>query len=400
MANLYEPSGKQRIESIDILRGVIMLIMALDHTRDFFHTAGPTGDPTNMATTTPILFFTRWITHFCAPNFVFLSGISAYLAGTRRTKGELRSFLIKRGLWLVLVEVVLLTFAFTLNPFYNVFILQVLWVIGLSMIILGLLVRAPLWVIGTIGTLIFFGHDILDYVAVPKSGAAMVLDRLFFTAKGTLLQLNPTHFIVDLYAIIPWTGVMLLGYAFGQLYAKTFDAERRRQVLLYTGLAALAVFMILRVFNLYGDPEPWALQRNNVITFLSFLNVSKYPPSLMYSLLTIGIGLIVLSLTENIKTKVTDIFIVYGNVPFLYYVMHFYLLRTISVIVFFAQGFGTNQIADPAHQRPFLFDPPGYGFNLGGVYLVWLLVIFILYFPCRWFGKYKKTHNQWWVSYL
>src|ERR1700733_14864091 len=171
MPNLYEPSGKQRIQSIDILRGAIMLIMALDHTRDFFHIAGPTSDPTNMATTTPILFFTRWITHFCAPNFVFLSGMSAYLAGTRRTKSELSDFLIKRGLWLVFVEVVILTFAFSLNPFYNSIILQVLWVIGLSMVILGLLVKAPLKVIAIIGILIFFGHDILDYLQLPKTGA-------------------------------------------------------------------------------------------------------------------------------------------------------------------------------------------------------------------------------------
>src|SRR5476649_2557187 len=151
MPNLYEPSGKQRVQSIDILRGAIMLIMALDHTRDFFHIAGSLGDPTNMATTTPILFFTRWITHFCAPTFVFLSGVSAYLAGLRRTKAELSAFLIKRGLWLILVELVVLTFAFTFNPFYNFFILQVLWAIGISMVILGLLVRAPITVMGIIG---------------------------------------------------------------------------------------------------------------------------------------------------------------------------------------------------------------------------------------------------------
>jgi len=400
MSTLTEPAGKKRIESIDILRGVIMLIMALDHTRDFFHIGGPTSDPTNMATTTPILFFTRWITHFCAPNFVFLSGISAYLAGTRRTKSELSGFLIKRGIWLVFVEVVLLTLAFTLNPLYNDIILQVLWVIGLSMIILGLLVRTPLWLIGAIGAVIFFGHDILDYVAVPKSGAAMVLDRLFFTARGTVLPLNQTHVVFDLYAIIPWTGVMLLGYAFGQIYTNTFDPARRKKILLYTGLGALGVFLVLRIFNHYGDPNPWETQRNGVITFLSFLNVSKYPPSLMYSLLTIGTGLVVLAFTEKVKTRVTDVFITYGNVPFLYYVLHFYVIRGISVIVFFAQGFDTDQIVDPKHQNPFLFNPPGFGFHLFGVYVVWLIVIILLYWPCRWFSNYKKTHNQWWLSYL
>ncbi|HEY8782693.1 MAG TPA: heparan-alpha-glucosaminide N-acetyltransferase domain-containing protein [Mucilaginibacter sp.] len=398
MPNLYEPSGKQRIESIDILRGVIMLIMALDHTRDFFHNAGAFSDPTNMATTTPLLFFTRWITHFCAPNFVFLSGMSAYLAGTRRTKSELSSFLIKRGLWLVLIEVVILTFAFTLDPFYNFVIFQVLWVIGWSMVILGLLVRAPLKVIAVIGALIFFGHDILDYLQLPKTGIESTLMKLLFVARGTVLPLNQSHFIFDLYALVPWTGVMLLGYVFGSIYTKAFDPLRRRKILLYTGISVLALFLVLRYFNIYGDPAPWAVQRNGTYTFMSFLNVSKYPPSLMYSCLTIGIGLIVLALVENIKTRLTDLFIIYGNVPFFYYVIHFYVLRAINIIVFFAQGYGTNQIIAP--NKPFFFQPPNFGFNLGGVYLVWLFVIFILYFPCRWYSNYKKTHKRWWLSYL
>jgi len=375
-----------------------MLIMALDHTRDFFHLKGVANDPTDLATTTPILFFTRWITHFCAPNFVFLSGISAYLAGTRRTKDELSDFLVKRGIWLVIVELVILTFAFTLNPFYNGFILQVLWVIGLSMIILGLLVKAPLKVIAVIGALIFFSHDILDYLQLPKAGTEANLLNLFLTARGSVIMLNQTHFIFDLYAIIPWTGVMLLGYVFGSIYTSSFDPQRRKKILLYTGIAALGLFVVLRMFNIYGDPAPWSVQRNGVFTFLSFLNVSKYPPSLLYSFLTIGTGLIVLSLIEHVQNKVTAIFVVYGNVPFFYYVLHFYLIRLISVIVFFAQGFGTNQIVTP--NEPFLFSPPHFGFNLGGVYLVWLFVIITLYFPCRWFSKYKKTHNQWWLSYL
>ena len=400
MPNLYEPSGKQRISSIDILRGVIMLIMALDHTRDFFHNAGAISDPTNMATTTPILFFTRWITHFCAPNFVFLSGISAYIAGTRRTKSELSAFLINRGLWLVFVEIVILTFAFTLNPLFNVIILQVLWVIGLSMVILGLLVKLPLKVIGIIGALIFFSHDILDYVTLPQTGAGASLLKLFLVARGSIIPIGQTHVIADLYAIIPWTGVMLLGYVFGSMYQASFDPQRRRKILLITGLVSLAVFLVFRFFNLYGDPQPWSVQRNGTYTFLSFLNVSKYPPSLLYSLMTIGVGLVVLSLTEKVQNKLTAVFIVYGNVPFFYYVLHFYLLRITDIVVFYAQGFGNRDIVDPKHQNPFLFSPPHFGFGLGGVYLVWLGVIIGLYLPCRWFSKYKKTHNQWWLSYL
>ena len=375
-----------------------MLIMALDHTRDFFHNAGALSNPTDIATTTPILFFTRWITHFCAPTFVFLSGVSAYLAGMRRTKAELSAFLIKRGLWLVLVEVVILSLAFSLNPLYNTIILQVLWAIGCSMIILGLLVRAPLKIIALIGALIFLGHDVLDYLTLPKSGTDYVLTRLFLSAQGTVFPLGNNHFVFDLYAVIPWTGVMLLGYVFGSLYKPSFDPAKRKKILLYTGLAVVVFFLLLRVINHYGDPSPWSVQRNAVYTVLSFLNVSKYPPSLLYSSMTIGTALIILSQTENISNRLTAIFTVYGNVPFFYYVLHFYLIRLLSVILFFASGYKTSQIISP--NSPFLFRPETFGFNLGVVYLIWLFIITVLYFPCRWFSKYKKRHHQWWLSYL
>jgi len=398
MVSVAQPLVKKRISSIDILRGAIMLIMALDHVRDFFHHVSPTSDPTDMATTTPILFFTRWITHFCAPTFVFLSGVSAHLAGTRRTKAELSDFLIKRGLWLVFVEVAILTFAFSLNPFYNVFILQVLWAIGFSMILLGLVVRAPLAVIGVLGGLIFFCHDILDYVTFPKTGLTSSLDNLFLMARGSVISLGANRFAFDLYAIIPWTGVMFLGFVFGKLYTPSFDAQKRKKILRYTGFGVLALFLALRIINKYGDPNPWGVQRDGVYTFLSFLNVSKYPPSLLYSCMTIGTSLVILSFIENIQNKFTDILIIYGNVPFFYYVLHFYLIRTFDVILFFASGYHANQIITP--NSPFLFRPADMGFNLFGVYLVWLLVIVILYFPCRWFSKYKKTHHQWWLSYL
>ena len=398
MQNLFEPSGKQRIQSIDVLRGAVMLIMALDHTRDFLHNAGINGDPTDMATTTPILFFTRWITHFCAPNFVFLSGISAYLAGQRRTGSELSAFLIRRGLWIICVELVLISFVFSLNPLYNYFVLQVLWAIGFSMIILGLLVRTNLTVIGITGALIFFGHNILDYLQLPKTGIGNTLFRLFFTAQGTVLQLNPTHFIFDLYAVGPWLSIMLLGYVCGVLFKPSFDAQRRRKILLYTGLCAVSAFVILRLINHYGDPSPWSVQRNGVYTTLSFFNVSKYPPSLLYSTMTIGTGLIVLSLTENAFGKFATILKVYGSVPFFYYIPHFYLIRLISVITFFATGHTVSQIVTP--NSPFLFSATNSGFNLGVVYLFWFGVIATLYFPCRWFSKYKQTHKQWWLSYL
>lgn len=391
-------AAKYRIESIDIVRGLVMLIMAIDHTRDFLLAHHP--DPTNLATTTPILFFTRWITHFCAPTFVFLSGISAFLAGKKRTPEQLSSFLMTRGLWLIVVELVLITFALTLDPFYNAVIFQVIWAIGGSMIILGILVRlkaSPL-IIGTIGLVIFFGHNLIDIVnfgAVSKSFTW----HLLLSAKGfsDFWPLGATRGLLIPYALLPWTGVMMVGYAFGTVYDSSFDGFKRRKILLRYGLALLALFLVFRFFNIYGDPAPWSVQKTTSLSIISFFNVTKYPCSLLYLCMTLGTSLLLLALTEKIKNKFTVILTVYGNVPFFYYVCHFYLIRAINVILFFATGYNSSQIVS-ATQHP--FQPDALGFNLFGLYLAWLFVIVVLYFPCRWYGKYKKTHSQWWLSYI
>lgn len=392
------PVVKQRILSIDFLRGVIMLIMALDHTRDFLMVGAFTSDATNLATTTPILFFTRWITHFCAPTFVFLSGISAYLASTRITKGQFSSFLIKRGLWLIVVEITVITLAFSLNPLFNVLALQVIWVIGASMVILGLLVWLPRWVTAVIALALFFGHNILDLVTLPKEGAAAAVMNILFTAKGFILPLGGSHLMFVLYALLPWTGVLLMGYIFGPIYNASFDPRRRKTILLLASAVAFVLFIMLRYTNLYGDPAPWSPQRNATFTLLSFLNTSKYPPSLMYLCMTLSVSLLVLALTEGIRGKIATFFITYGNVPFFYYVLHFYLIRILTIIVFFLQGFGKKDIVSP--NNPFLFTPPGFGFSLAGAYLMWLAIILALYYPCKWFSNYKRTHHQWWLSYL
>jgi uncharacterized membrane protein len=399
MSAISTPVTKHRIESIDILRGLVMLIMAIDHVRDVFHLGHP--EPTDLAVTTPILFFTRFITHFCAPTFVLLSGVSAYIAGTRRTRTELSTFLLTRGLWLVLVEVVFITFAITLNPLYNVIILQVIWAIGGSMILLGLLVRfkASLTVIGTIGVIIFFGHDIFDILS-PGAISNTFGWKLMISAAGfnSLVPVGHNYYILTAYALLPWTGIMLIGYVFGSLYQSTVGAANRRKTLLYCGLALLAFFLVLRAFNIYGDPAPWSVQKTTALSIISFFNVSKYPPSLLYSSMTVGTALIILSLIENIKSKFTAVLIVYGNVPFFYYVCHWYLIQAIHIITFFAMGFKTSQIADP--KVPFLFSPATFGFSLVGVYMIWLLVILVLYRPCKWFSRYKKSHKQWWLSYI
>ena len=393
--NPLEPI-KYRIQSIDVLRGIIMLIMALDHCRDYFHYSGPS--PTNMATTTVLFFFTRWITHFCAPVFVFLSGVSAYLAGTKRTKGELSIFLLKRGLWLILVDMIVITFIFTFNPFYNVVILEVLAAIGGSMVILSLLTRAPLKVVAIIGCIIFFGHDMLNLVPLPQSGVASVLLKIFFTALATIFPIGKNHFVWELYAILPWTGAMLLGYVFGSLFKKDFDGARRRKLLLVAGFSLVLLFVILRLVNKYGDQSHWEIQRNFAHTLLSFLNTSKYPPSLLFFCMTLGPALIFLSLVENVQNRLTSICVIYGNVPLFYFIVHFCLLRVIEVILIFASGFNLDKAKSPG--SPFVFQPAGFGFPLWVCYLIWLFVIAALYFPCKWYGNYKRSHQQWWLSYL
>jgi uncharacterized membrane protein len=393
MPAVVKPVLKHRIESIDILRGIIMLIMAIDHTRDFFHLGHP--NPTDLATTTPFLFFTRWITHFCAPAFVFLSGISAYLAGTRRTKSQLSAFLIKRGLWLLVVEVVLITFAITLDPGYHLLVLQVIWAIGGSMILLGLLIWLPLPVIGIIGIIIFFGHNIIDLVDVGPVANTLYW-KLLLSASGfsAIWPIGNGRNLLILYALLPWTGVMLIGYVFGSLYKNTVEAVKRQRILLLSGLLLLIMFIVFRAINLYGDPSPWSVQKTTVLSVISFFNVTKYPCSLLYLGMTLGVSLIILSLTENVKNKFTTLLITYGNVPFFYYLCHWYLLRLINVITFFAQGFTLKNLDNTNG------PPPTYGYSLSGVYLVWFIVIVTLYLPCRWYSKYKKSHTQWWLSYL
>lgn len=396
MTSIAIPNTKYRIQSIDILRGLIMLIMALDHTRDFFHAFSP--KPGDLATTTPILFFTRWITHFCAALFVFLSGVSINIASTRRTKKQLSLFLIKRGLWLIIIELVVITFAITLDPFYHVIILQVIWVIAVSMIVLALIIWLPLPVIAIIGGLLFFGHDILNYINLPAEGTSAFWWKAMFTALALFQPIDQSHFLLVLYALMPWMGVMFCGYVMGQVYRPAFDAIKRKNILLTSGAFLVLLFVVLRFFNIYGDPSPWAVQRTTALSVISFFNVSKYPPSLMYLCMTIGPGLILLSAVGKVNNAFTRMLIVYGNVPFFYYVLHFYLLRVFNVILFFVQGYGVDKMITP--KSIMLFRPVEYGVNLFGVYVVWLLVIATLYLPCRWFSNYKKTHNQWWLSYL
>lgn len=389
---------RHRINSIDLLRGIIMVIMALDHTRDYFHITASTDSPTNLATTTPFLFFTRWITHFCAPSFVFLAGTSAYLLGLKKTKKELSAFLIKRGLWLVLAEILIVTLAWTFNPFYNLLILQVIWAIGISMILLGVLVSLPYSVLLAIGLVIAFGHNLLDYPEAARNGKVGFWWDLMHHAFFSPYPIFSNHTVFVVYAFLPWTGIMLLGFCFGRLFESRFSPAQRKRLLLVIGSGAIVLFIMLRLINAYGDPAHWSVQRNATYTLLSFLNVTKYPPSLMFICMTLGPAIVLLALLENANNGMSNVFRVYGRVPFFYYVLHLYLIHLLTVTAFFLSGYGAHDIIP--RSTPFFFRPDHFGYSLLAVYGVWLLVLIILYPLCRWYNRYKSVHHQWWLSYL
>lgn len=304
-----------RIDSIDLLRGLVMIIMALDHTRDFFHSQAMTEDPLNFATTTPVLFLTRWITHFCAPVFVFLAGTSAFFQSSRKSKAELSKFLITRGLWLIFIEVVIINFAFSFDPTYQVIGLQTIWAIGISMILLGLAIWMPFSLILATGLLIVFGHNALDFYEsqfAPNHQYGMVYS---FLHRPGFYHLIPNHNLLILYPFLPWTGLMMLGYCFGKLFTRYEGADRRR-ILTRLGLGIILFFIALRATNWYGDAQHWSPQKNGVFTVLSFINTVKYPPSLLYMCMTIGPAILFVAWWGNIKNGLTKFITVFGKVPF------------------------------------------------------------------------------------
>jgi uncharacterized membrane protein len=385
-----------RLTSIDLLRGLVMIIMALDHTRDFFHIAANTDDPLNLVTTTPILFFTRFITHFCAPVFVFLAGTSAFLQSQRKPKKELSLFLIKRGLWLILVEAIIVSFLISFDIHYSTLILQTIWAIGISMVILGLVIWLPYYAILTLGLLIVLGHNSLDFYEAGHTGPYSV--PYAFLHHFKIIPIGGGHAIGVFYPFLSWAGLMMVGYCMGKWYTD-FDAAKRRTYLLWTGVGLLLLFAVVRYTNLYGDPDPWSVQRNGLYTFLSFINVHKYPPSLLYMCITIGPALLFLAASENIHSRLASIITVYGRVPFLYYILHFFILHLLTMLAFFSRGHSFAE-GMAGNGIPLKFVVPGEGYSLWVVYLIWISVVIALYPVCKWFSNYKKNHRDWWLSYL
>lgn len=390
-------SGSRRIDSIDMLRGLVMIIMALDHTRDFFHVTAWTDDPMNLATTTPALYFTRWITHLCAPTFVFLAGTSAWFQSLRKSKKELSIFLIKRGLWLVLMEITIVNFSFGFDPAFHIVALQVIWAIGISMFLLGLLIWLPYPVLLILGIMIVAGHNALDFFEAGKtSSPGWWYDLLH---RPNMIALGKNYTLLILYPFLPWTGLMILGYCFGKLYLQ-FEGTARNKMLVWLGIGLLLLFALLRYTNKYGNPFPWSSEKNGLYTFFSFMNVNKYPPSLLFMCATIGISMLLLAILSKLRNRFTDFITVYGRVPFFYYILHFYLIHILSAILFLARGHSfTEGTKNTGGFLPY-FIATGEGVRLPVVYAIWLLVVLSLYPLCRWFSQYKQRHKDWWLSYL
>jgi len=390
-----------RVESIDVLRGLIMVIMALDHTRDFFHATAWTDDPLNLATTTPALFFTRWITHFCAPVFALLSGTSIYLQSLRKSRTELSMFLLKRGLWLIVAEVFLISPAFSFTLF-NPVSLVVFWSLGISMVLMAGLTWLPFRAVLGLGLAIVVGHNLLDAVEQSPGFAPGLGWALFHGGGNHVFQYAPGRVLIVLYPFLPWLGLMMLGYCLGRLFEPTVSRGKRRQWLLTLSAGIIGLFVGLRLVNGYGDPFPWSVQNDGITTLFSFLKLHKYPPSLLYLCVTIGPGLLALALLEPVQNGFTNLLRTYGRTAFFYYTVHWFVLHTLRTVVFFAAGHTMTEADEAGKTISMRFVLPGAGgYSLPVVYVVWLAVVLALYPLCRWYDAYKTAHKeQWWLSYL
>jgi len=387
-----------RIESIDLLRGIVMIIMAIDHVRDYFHADAFLYNPTDLSKTNVILFFTRWITHFCAPVFVFLAGTSAYLVGVRKGKAELSAFLFKRGLWLIFLEFTVINFSWFFNIHFSFIALTVIWGLAMGMIILSAAIYLPFRALIILGLILVAGHNVFDGLQLPTD--SNIVEIYSVLLRPYVFQLG--HFTVFTgYPILPWAGVMILGYCFGSLFTRSkVDASERKKILIRLGVGAIVVFIIGRFINVYGDPSKWGTQSNAFYTFLSFINVTKYPPSLFYVLITLGPALLFLSWAEKITGKISGYVVALGRVPMFFYIAHIYAIHLLALFAALATGFTFSDMTFTT----WITDSPnlkGYGFGLGVVYLVWIVVVLGLYPACLWYERYKATHKEkWWLSYL
>jgi uncharacterized membrane protein len=391
-----------RLDAVDLLRGLVMVIMVLDHTRDFAFSGTLHFDPTDLTKTTPAIFFTRWITHFCAPAFVFLAGTGTMLQRQRgKPVNELSWFLFTRGLWLVFLEFTVVRTGWLWNVDYHfIGMAQVIWAIGCSMIIMAALVRLPVSVVFAIGLAITFLHDLVDplltrpFPAHPGLGADLLV---IFLTRGRIQFGDHGPFMFFGYAVIPWLGVMALGYAIGTVY-QWAPAERRR-ALVWGGAITTLGFVAWRVVNGYGDPFPWSRQPTPMLTVLDFLNVTKYPPSLDYLLMTLGPALLALAWFERIRPNpLSRVLVTFGRVPMFFYILQWPMAHGLTLLASLAAHKPTAYLSHEVFSG--LAAPPDAGFTLAQTYLIWLTAVVLLYPLCRWYANIKQTHRWWWLSYI
>jgi uncharacterized membrane protein len=394
MTEAIQPT-RTRIESVDLVRGLIMILMALDHTRDFFGTLG--ASPTDIATTTAGLFLARWVTHLCAPVFFLLTGTGAWFSGRRRTRNGLARFLLTRGLWLLVLELVVMRFLLQFNVDYKVTIITVLWGLGWAMIALAALIYLPTWLITVIGAVMIAGHNLLDGIEASSFGALAPVWNILH-GPGFVIN-NPHHVVFVSYVLIPWVGVTALGYVLGQVYQ--WDAARRRHLLGWMGAALIAGFLLLRAINVYGDPAPWAAQKTPLFTVLSFINANKYPPSLLFLLMTLGPALLLLRAFDGGMPRWLRPALIYGKVPMFYYLLHFLLIHLLALASALIRYGSLHGMFDSPGLDRFPFTaPPGWGAPLPVIYLIWAAVVMSLYPVCRWYAGVKARRTDWWLSYL
>ncbi len=396
------PTGAgRRSTAIDAVRGLVMVIMALDHVRDFVHHGAMVASPTDLASTTPILFFTRWITHLCAPAFSFTAGLGAWLWwGRGRSRGALSRFLLTRGLWLILLELTVMRLAYNFNvsSAYPVLLL-VLWVLGGCMVLLAALVWLPPALLAGLSLALIAGHNLLDGIAPQRFGAAAPLWNVLhqpgaFGVGGVIVVVG--------YPLVPWVAVMALGFLAGRLYQQ--EPAVRLRLLVRGGVAMSLGFVALRALNGYGDPVPWSTQGSATMTLLSFLNTTKYPPSLAFLLMTLGPTCLLLAWAERRSLDPAHPLVVFGRVPLFYFIVHFYAAHVVSVLLAFtrygaaAGRFALLPVLSMGGPKDVI--PADFGYSLGVTYLVWAAIVVALYPLCRWYAGVKARRHSWWLSYL
>lgn len=369
----------RRIDSIDILRGIVMVLMALDHTRDYYLTGIYNINPTDLEHTYPMLFFTRWITHFCAPVFILLSGTAAFLYQNKKGRKATSVFLLTRGIWLILLELTIVRVGWNMNPLSHSFMLQVIWVIGASMVVMSAVIWLRTWMVLAIGLSAVSLHNLMDGFVLNPDQPFYILWSVFENPQR--IYIGPFRFFT-LYPVLPWLGVMAVGYVMGKLFVPGYPTIQRQRVLFAFGAFAIMLFLLLRSTNLYGNPTPWSEQKDTVFTLLSFLDLEKYPPSFLFLLMALGPALWILPLLERVTGRAHLLFKTIGQVPLFYYVVHLYVIHLSSLAIHALFGKGEN------------------GWPLWVTYVAWICIVALLYPLCKWYGKIKR--NSTWIgwSYL